>query len=229
MRSVISSTPARSGHRPVPLIVAHDPRPASHWTPPATRHPPPRAVQFHDPHVRPPNPRYRTDSSSREPPPDQTAPPRNGAESVGDPAERALEWLRREWRAGCDGGMAYKMAASCVGRLRDLAATNQAALALAAIEQRLTGYRALSTEQRRHELTRLAAEINALKPHLTLASAPAPPSAPWSGRSRPAASPAPHPRPRNRPGSPPPPPPSNSPPRPRSPTCRGSVRPSPRN
>jgi len=102
----------------------------------------------------------------------RSRPSENGAaDAAVDPVERALEWLRREWRAGCSGQMAYKTAVACVGRLRELAATHQAAAGLAAVEERLAGYRALAPDQRREALTRAAAELNALKPHLTPAPA----------------------------------------------------------
>ena len=67
------------------------------------------------------------------------------------------------------------MALSSVTRLHGLAATHQAAEAVAAIEQRLSRYRETAVEQRQQELTEVAAALNAAKPLLRELAAPAPP------------------------------------------------------
>ncbi len=91
-----------------------------------------------------------------------------------DLIDSALEALRREWRAGGTGGMPFKMAAANIQRLRERAATQQAATAVEAVERRLAAYRGLPAERRKDELAQIAAALNALRPHLRLAETPAP-------------------------------------------------------
>ena len=83
-----------------------------------------------------------------------------------DPVERVLDWLRREWRADCEGGMAYKTAVGSLGRLRGRAESHQAASGLDAIETRLAAYRGLDRAARKAELPKIAAALTALRPHL---------------------------------------------------------------
>ncbi len=89
--------------------------------------------------------------------------------------DMAIESLRREWRAGCTGQMAWSMAAAKVKRLRELAASQQAGEMIEEIERRLHRYRALPIAERKQELTELAAALNALRPHLRPAQSPGPP------------------------------------------------------
>ncbi len=115
--------------------------------------------------------------------------PTNGSSRAEDPLEAALEGLRREWRAGFDDRLAVAMSQSAVRRLRDRAATEQAARAIEDIERRLGSYRSLPREQRKAEVEHLAGALNALRPHLRLLETPpAPfgklPTAIDPGRSR---------------------------------------------
>ncbi|MGH2561794.1 MAG: ATP-dependent DNA helicase RecG [Thermomicrobiales bacterium] len=89
--------------------------------------------------------------------------------------EMAIESLRREWRAGCTGQMAWTMAAAKVKRLRELAVSQQAGDMIDEVDRRLTRYRALPVPERKQELTELAAALNALRPHLRPAQSAGPP------------------------------------------------------
>jgi ATP-dependent DNA helicase RecG len=71
--------------------------------------------------------------------------------------------------------MPLRMVDAYVKRLRDRAESQQAATAVASIERQLAAYRSLPHDQRKEELTRLAAALNALRPHLREAGAPAAP------------------------------------------------------
>ncbi|MCC6315901.1 MAG: ATP-dependent DNA helicase RecG [Thermomicrobiales bacterium] len=88
------------------------------------------------------------------------------APAPGDPVERALEWLRREWRGGCAAGMAFSTARAQTTRLRSLAATHQAGAALDEVEARLDAYRRLDPAARRDELPQIANLLKALQPLL---------------------------------------------------------------
>ncbi len=92
-----------------------------------------------------------------------------------DPVERILERLRDEWKRECQAGPIYKMALNEVGRLRDRAATNQAELAIAAVEADLRAYAELSPPARKERLARVAGALKDLKPLLANAAAPAVP------------------------------------------------------
>ncbi|MDP9354055.1 MAG: hypothetical protein M3R02_02015, partial [Chloroflexota bacterium] len=112
-----------------------------------------------------------------------------GSSRSEDPLEAALDGLRREWRAGFDDRLAVAITQSAVRRLRDRAATQQAATAIEEIERRLGTYRSLPRERRKAEVEQLAGALNALRPHLhLLETPPAPfgklPTAIDPGRSR---------------------------------------------
>src|SRR3712207_4938695 len=97
-------------------------------------------------------------TTQRRPPGSSTA-ASNGRDDL---VESALEALRREWRAGCNGRMVRSLATASVKRLRERAATQQSAEALAEVEARLTAYRTLPRERRKDELTQIANALNAL-------------------------------------------------------------------
>lgn len=88
----------------------------------------------------------------------------------GDPVEQAVEALRVEWRSGFTGNQVRHIAIPAVRSLASLAATGQAQEEVGQVLYRLDRYATLDTEQRKTELAELASLLNALKPHLRLAS-----------------------------------------------------------
>ena len=89
--------------------------------------------------------------------------------------DTAVEYLRREWRDGCQAGNTYQTALGSVRRLRDLAVSAQLAAELTAVTDDLEAYAVLPVVRRRAALQQIAAALKRLAPRLQQAAAPAPP------------------------------------------------------
>ena len=89
--------------------------------------------------------------------------------------ETAVELLRREWRGGCHAGMAFETAAGSVGRLRELAASEQMVSDFAAVMADIAAYRSLPQDARPARLAEIAAAIKRLIPQVAALQAPARP------------------------------------------------------
>jgi HJR/Mrr/RecB family endonuclease len=87
--------------------------------------------------------------------------------SPGEARERlsgAVDLLRREWRAGCQAGMAYETAFKSVRRLQRFAASEQVAGDLSKVIADLDAYKTLSVDGRRAALPAIASALNRLLP-----------------------------------------------------------------
>ncbi|MGH2614126.1 MAG: ATP-dependent DNA helicase RecG [Thermomicrobiales bacterium] len=97
----------------------------------------------------------------------------------------AVEYLRREWRAGCPAGMAYETALGSVRRLQAVAASEQIASEFAQVIADMDAYRALPPDRRATALTKIATAIKRLIPHMAALAAPARPMGSLDSAQRP--------------------------------------------
>ncbi len=109
--------------------------------------------------------------------------------SPGEARERlngAVDLLRREWRAGCQAGMAYETAFKSVRRLQRFAASEQVASDLSKVIAELDAYKTLSVDGRRAALPAIATALKRLMPQMAVIDAPSRPLGALDRAERPA-------------------------------------------